>query len=151
MASVQPESGRLPTSNLVLKARIILWKTNPDLTWMAWSGFRQMRLVWKQAGVQESMGPVLGRTHTGCCQFPTFRFCCVRPQTARIILCKTSLDPVGFWLTVSGFGQTDLVRKQASVQESFGPLLANTSNPVWIGCGSDPACLLGVVYLWLLL
>ena len=47
-----------------------------------------------------------------------------------------------FWLTVSGFGQTDPVRKQANVQKSSGPLLANASQPIWIGCEWDPACLL---------
>jgi len=30
-----------------------------------------------------------------------------------------------FWLTVSGFGQTDPVRKQACAHESSGPLLTN--------------------------
>ena len=49
------------------------------------------------------------------------------PQTVRIILCKTSPDPTWFWLTVSGLGKTDPVRKQTGVQESSGPLLANAS------------------------
>ena len=40
------------------KARIRLCKTDPDPIWMAWSGFGQTHLVWKQAGVQESSGPV---------------------------------------------------------------------------------------------
>ena len=43
---------------------------------------------------------------------------------------KTGLDPIWFWLTESGFGQMDLVRKQASVQESLGLFLANNSKPV---------------------
>ena len=43
---------------------------------------------------------------------------------------KTSLDPIWFWLTESGFGQMDLVQKQASVQESLGLFLANNSKPV---------------------
>ena len=34
---------------------------------------------------------------------------CILPQMAWIILCKTSSDPVWFWLTVSGFCQTDPV------------------------------------------
>ena len=37
---------------------------------------------------------------------------CIRPQTARIILCKTRPDLVWFWLTMSGFGQTDLIQMQ---------------------------------------
>ena len=51
-----------------------------------------------------------------------------------IILCKTNLDPIQFLLTVSCFDQTDPVRKQAGVQESSGPLLANASQPIRTGC-----------------
>ena len=36
----------------------------------------------------------------------------------------------------------DLVWKQTSVQELLDPLLANISEPVWIGYKLDPACLL---------
>ena len=46
---------------------------------------------------------------------------------------------------MSGFGQTDPVRKQAGVQESSGPLLANASKLIRTGCKSDPACLLGLL------
>ena len=76
------------------KAWIILCKTDPDPIWMAWPGFGQMHLVWKQAGVQESSGPVSGRTQLACYQFPTFRFGSVLPQTSWIILCKTSANPI---------------------------------------------------------
>ena len=74
------------------------------------------------------------------------RFGSVLPKKARIILCKTGPDPIGFWLTVSGFGLTDSVRKQAGVQDSSGPFLANASEPIRIGCESDPSCLLGIPY-----
>ena len=74
------------------KAWITLWKTDPDPIWMAWSRFGQTHLVWKQAGVQKSSGPVSGRTQPARYQFPTFRLCFVLPQTSRIILCKTSPD-----------------------------------------------------------
>ena len=94
---------------------------------MAWSGFGQTQLVRKQADVKESSSPVSGRMQPARYQFPTFRLGCVLPQTARIILCKTSPDPTWFWLTVSGLGQTDPVRKQAGEQGSSGPLLANAS------------------------
>ena len=43
--------------------------------------------------------------------------------------------PIYFWLIVSGFGQTDPVRKQASVQESSGPLLAKAFRPIRTGSG----------------
>ena len=49
-----------------------------------------------------------------------------------------------FWLIVPGFGQTDPVRKQANMQESSGPLLANVFQP--IQTGSDPTCLLGKAF-----
>ena len=61
-------------------------------------------------------------------QPPTFRLGSVHPQTSWIILYKTSLDPI--WLTVSGFGQTDLVRKQAGVQELSSLLLVNASQMI---------------------
>ena len=62
-------------------------------------------------------------------------FCCY------VRFCQT--NPIWFWLSVSGFGQIDPAWKQAAVQESSGPLLANTSEPIWIGCESDPTCLKG--------
>ena len=45
--------------------------------------------------------PGSGRTQPACYQFPTFRLSCI--QMAWIILSKTSLDLIWFWLTVSGF------------------------------------------------
>ena len=56
---------------------------------------------------------------------------------------QKQLDSNWFWLTVSGLGKTDPVRKQANVQESSGPLLADASDPIRMGGVSDPACLLG--------
>ena len=44
--------------------------------------------------VQDSSGPVSGRTQPARYQFPTFRLGSVLPQTSRIILCKTSPDPI---------------------------------------------------------
>ena len=45
-----------------------------------------------------------------------------RPQTAQIMLCKTGPDLIWFCLTMSDFGQTDPVRKQAGVQDMIiGP------------------------------
>ena len=53
---------------------------------------------------------------------------------AQIILCKISPDPVGFWLNMSGFGQMELVQKQAC--------LATASEFIRFGCGLELACLL---------
>ena len=41
----------------------------------------------------------------------SIRFGSVLPKKARITLCKTGSDPI--WTAWSGFGQTNLVRKQA--------------------------------------
>ena len=37
----------------------------------------------------------------------------------------TGPNPIWFWMAMSGCGQTDSIRKQAGVQESSGPVLAN--------------------------
>ena len=47
---------------------------------------------------------------------------------ARITLHKPTPDLISFWLTVSGFSQTDPVQKQPGVQESLGLVLANVSS-----------------------
>ena len=117
------------------KAWIILRKIDLGPIWMVWSGFGQTQLVRKQAGEQESPGPVSGRTQPARYQFPTFRLGSILPQMFRIILCKTSPGPIWFWLIVSGFGQTDPVRIQAGVRQSSGPLPANASQPIRTGCG----------------
>ena len=93
--------------------------------------------------------PGSGRTVLSHHQFPTFRLSCILSQEAWIILYKTSLDPVRFWLTVSGLGLADPVRKQAGVQVSSGQVLANTFEPIRIksvmftGSGLELSCSLG--------
>ena len=98
----------------------VLCKTHPGPIWMAWSAFVQTHLVQQQAGVQESSGPVSDRTQPARYQFPTFSLGCILPQTARVILWKTGQPGPELVLAVSGFGQTNPVRKQASVQDSSG-------------------------------
>ena len=143
---------QLPAPDSVLgsfpkKTWVILCRTDPDPIWMAWSGFGQMHLVWKQANVQESSGPVSGRTQPARYRFPSFRLGCVLPQTAWIILCKTSPDPIGFWLILCQvLAKTDPVREQAGVQGSSGPLLANAFKLIRI----RPGMFTGIVYSVLL-
>ena len=96
---------------------------------------------------KKTSGSVYGRMQPASFQFPTFRLGSVLPQMTWIILCKNRPDLIWCWLTVSGFGQTDLVQKQTSAQESSGSLLAKASKLIWIGCEWDPACLLGSVCL----
>ena len=52
---------------------IILYKADPDLIWVALSGFGKTHLVWKQVGVQEPSGPVSGRTQLARYQFSHFQ------------------------------------------------------------------------------
>ena len=89
----------------------------------------------------KSIGPGSGRMQPAHFQFPTFRLGCLLPLTALIVLCKTSLGPIWFWLTVSGLGQMDPVWKQPGVQESQG-LPHGQSFQVKPG-ELDPARLLG--------
>ena len=101
---------------------------------LAWSGFGQTHLVWKQAGVKESSGPVSGGMQLAHYHFPIFTLCSVLSHTCRIIFSKTSLDPILFSLIASDFGHMDQVRKQTNVQESSSLLLANASHLIWTKC-----------------
>ena len=154
-ASVEPESGRIVYAGsdfpvpirfrfFPKKAQTLFCKTDPDPIWMALSGFSQTHRVRKQAGVQEPSGLVSGRTQPARHQFPTFILGGVLPRTACIILCKTIPDPIWFWLTVrfwpNGSGPEASCH---NVQHPSGPILANASDPIRIGCESEPAMLLG--------
>ena len=91
VASMQPKLGWIWFSSLFPKKAGIVLYTNLDLMWMAWSGFGQTDLVWKQASMQEWSGLVSSRMKMAHYQFPTFRLGCVLPQTSQIILYETSL------------------------------------------------------------
>ena len=95
------------------------------------------------ASVQKSPGLVPGRMQPACHQFALSDLDSCRDGPDHIVQNQPGSN--GFWLTVSGFGQMDTVRKHAWVQESSGPLLANASEPIRIRCGLDPACLLGIL------
>ena len=106
-ASVQPEWGRT-----VLICRIRLPAAvsapffqrrhgphcaKPTRIQSGWPGQGLVKHTWsgsKPVCMQESAGPVSGRTQPAPYQFPTFRLGFVLPQTSRIILCKTSPDPI---------------------------------------------------------
>ena len=76
---------------------------------MAWSGFGQTHLVWKQAGVPESSGPVCGRTATSpppVYHFKT-RFCSSTDILSNIVQNQPGsdivlADCVRFWPNGSG-------------------------------------------------
>ena len=122
-------------SVLPKKARIVLCK--PAQIRSGWPGQVWGKRIWSggKPVCKKSSGPFLEERNRPATSFPTFRLGFVLPHTARITLCKTSLVPILSWLTVSGFGQTDSVRKQAGVQELSGPLLANASEPNRMGSG----------------
>ena len=131
-ASVQPESGRMvhTGSDFPHPIRFLSSKEGQDHIVQNRPGSDLdglVRLGPNASGPEASRGVRITRPGSGKAQpvpyqFPTFRLRCVLPQAARIILCKTGPDPIWFWLTVSGFGQTNPVRKQAGVQESSGLL-----------------------------
>ena len=122
---------------------IILYKADPDLIWMACQGLA--KCIW--SGSKSMCRNHLAWFLAGCYRPATsFPFSDSVPFFHRwpgSYCAKTSQDMIWFWLTVSGFGQRDPVRKQASVQQSSDPLLANASQPIWIGYESVLACLLG--------
>ena len=138
-ATVQPELGQMvyARSEFPHPFQFCFYREGMEhavQTELAWSGFGQTHLVWKQACVKELSGSVSGRTQPACYHFPIFTLCSVLSHTCRIIFSKTSPGPILFSLIVSDFGQTDPVRKQANVQESSGPLLANASQLIWTKC-----------------
>ena len=125
MASVQPELGRIVYAGSDILHPIRFHSSKEGLDGL-------VRFQPSASGLEASQcarifAPASGRIPLAHCQFLIFRLGCSLPQMAWIILCKTSLDLIWFWLTVSGFGPMDLVQKQADVQESSGPLLANAS------------------------
>ena len=67
--------------------------------------------------MQPELGQIIYADLTSCVWFGS-----IFPKKAWIILCKTGPDLI--WMTWPGFGQTDLVWKQANVQESQGMVLA---------------------------
>ena len=66
------------------------------------------------------------------------QFSSILPKKAWIVLCKTNPDPI--WMSWSGFGQTYVVLKQASVLESSGP----GSGRMQLACYQFPTFRLGV-------
>ena len=110
-ATVQPELGQMvyARSEFPHPFQFCFYREGMEhavQTELAWSGFGQTHLVWKQAGVKELSGSVSGRTQPACYHFPIFTLCSVLSHTCRIIFSKTSPGPILFSLIVSDFGQT---------------------------------------------
>ena len=123
---------RLPASDSVpffQRSPDHIVQTGPDLIRSGWPGQVLAKRIWSGSKLmcKNHRARFLAEHNRPATRFPLLYS--VLLQTARITLCKTSPDPVWLWLTVSGFGQTDPVRKRAGVQQLSGPLLANASEP----------------------
>ena len=131
----------------------------PHLIWFCFSkeSLDQTHLVQKQAGVQESSGPILAECNGPTTTFPFSYSVALFHRQPESYCAETSPQPLSYsvalfhrqpesycaepaqiqfgsgWLS---FGQADLVQKQASVQEPPSPLLANTSKLILTGCRS---------------
>ena len=110
-----------------------------DQIWMAWSGFGQTDLVRKQADVQESSGPVSGRTQPARHQSPTFRLGSSTAGPDYIVQNQPGsdfimADCVRFWPNESGPEESRYVCNNCRAH--FWPTLPSRAK-------SDPACLLG--------
>ena len=79
-------------------ARFILCKASLDPIWFGLNA-SGLEASWCAKIIMPGLAEC---NQHACYQFPTFRLGCVLPQTAWIILCKASLDPVWFWLHASG-------------------------------------------------
>ena len=139
-----------PTSHIrfgsVLQKKdwIILCKTGPDPIWMAWLGIDKTHLVRKQAGVQESSGPVLAKRYQPATSFPLSDSVAVFHRRPGSYIVQNQpgselvvADCVKVWPNRSDPETT-------GVQGSSGSLLVISSEPIRIGCESGPACSLGV-------
>ena len=105
---------------------------------MAWSGFGQMHLVQNQVSVQESLSLIQADGPLQVSHFQTWLHSST-DSSDHIV----QNQPGSEQDCLVRFGQTLLVQKQASVQESLGLLLASASEPIQIRCESDVASLLG--------
>ena len=118
-------------------------RAKPTRIRSGWSGqgFGQTHLVWKQAGVQESSGPVSGRTQPVSHFQTLFRSSTGVPDN--IVQNQPGSDLVlancvRVWPNGSGPDACQCARIS-------GLLTANAFQPIRTGCESDPACLLGGV------
>ena len=113
-------------------------KQGPDHIVQNQPGSNLDSLVWfrpNTSGLEASRcvritGPCSGRVHLACYQFLTFRLICVLPQTALIILCKTRLDPVWFWLTVPNGSSPEASQCARITRPASGNFFC--ANPDWM-------------------
>ena len=86
--------------------------------------------IWKRFGYGQlwPLRPACSQNRAASCMpDPTSAWDSVRPKKAWIMLCKTGPNPI--WMAWWGFGQTHLVQKQVTVQESSGSVVAERYRP----------------------
>ena len=115
IANVEQESARIRHARSGFPHPIWFHSSEegPDDTVQNWSRSDPDGLVrfWPNVSGPEArpcaiiIRPGSGRRRPACHQFPTFRWSCILPETAWIILCKTGLGLICFQLTALGFGQ----------------------------------------------
>ena len=138
----------LPAPTLVLflfpkKAWIVLCVTDLDPIWMAWSGLGQMHPSWKPSHCARITRPSFWQKATSLLPVsPLSDLVAFFQRQPGSNCAKPARIRLGSGRLCQVLGPTDPVRKRAGERESSGLLLANTSEPIRIGCGSDPACLL---------
>ena len=93
---------RLPASYLVpfFQRRPRWYSTKPAWIWSGLPSQVLAKFIWSGSKPVRAriIRSVSGRTQPTHYRFPTFSLRCILPQTAWIILCKTSPDPIWFWL-----------------------------------------------------
>ena len=142
---VQPESGWIRYIFKMLDPTSCIWLMQfhffkegmahivQNQIWSRWPGQGLAKCIWSGSNLVCRC-----RNHQAqflaCCQFPHFQ----TPLHSSTGILSYCAKPA--WIQfgsgrLSNFGQTDPAWKKASVQKSSNPLLANDSEPIWIGSG----------------
>jgi len=128
---------RLPASYLVpFFQRGPRWySTKPAWIWSGLPSQVLAKFIWSGSKLvcARTIRYISGRTQPAHYRFPTFSLRCILPQTARIILCKTSPDPIWFWL------RQVLGKWMCGSKPVCKNPWADASEPIRIGCESDLA------------
>ena len=93
----------------------------PGSNLIAWSGFGQTHVGEKQAGVQESLHPVLAESNWPATSFPLSDLAAFFHRRPRSYCAKPA------WLTVSGFCQTNRLEVSWCARICFWPRLPSWS------------------------
>ena len=129
-----PTSHTRFSSVLPKKAQIIVCEM--AWIWSGWPGQVLAKCIWSRCKQvwQNHWAPLLAECNQPATSLPLSHLLAFFHRQPGSYCAKPAwVQPGSGWL--SGLGQTDPVWKQASVQESLGLLLANTSKLIQIGSG----------------